>query len=243
LVASALSFVLLAFGSAAGFASVSPYSWNNPSGTTMSVIGVAWFVVVMIGSFLVGGYFAGRFRRPAEMTTVDEAEIRDGGHGLLVWALGLTIGIALAFMAAAGTARTIAGAVGPAAGAAAQSVSTDSVSHISDVLLRSAQPNADTDPRAEITRVLGASASRGEVTGEDRAYLARVVAARTAIPEDEARKRVGTAIEQVKAAADKARKAAAVLAFLIGAASLFAAGAAYWGATMGGQHRREAHGA
>ena len=30
LLSSALSFVLFSFGSAAGVASVSPYSWNNP---------------------------------------------------------------------------------------------------------------------------------------------------------------------------------------------------------------------
>jgi hypothetical protein len=241
-VASALSFILFAFGASAGFAAVSPYSWSNPSGTTMSIIGIAWFVIVMIGSFLAGGFFAGRFRRPTDLTTVQEGEMRDGAHGLLVWALGMAIGIALAFMAAAGTTATIASAIGPAAGAAAQNVSSDSINRVADTMLRSAQPNANADPRAEITRVLSASASRGEVTDEDRAYLARVVAARAGIPEDEARKRVDSAIEQAKAAADKARKAAAILAFLIGATSLFSAGAACWGATMGGQNRREAQG-
>jgi hypothetical protein len=67
---------------------VSPYSWNNPSATTLSIIAVAWFVIVMIGSFLVGGYFAGRFRTPIELRSA-EREIRDGAHGLLVWALDL----------------------------------------------------------------------------------------------------------------------------------------------------------
>ena len=63
LIASALSFVLLAFGSAAGLSSVSSYSWNNPSGTTLTILGVAWVSFVMMGSLLMGGYFAGRYRR------------------------------------------------------------------------------------------------------------------------------------------------------------------------------------
>jgi hypothetical protein len=239
LIASALSFILFAFGSSAGIASVSPYSWSNPSATTLSIIAVAWFVIVMIGSFLVGGYFAGRFRRPTEIATLQETEIRDGGHGLLVWALGLLIGASLAWMAASGAARTAAGAAGSAVGAVAQNVSSESLGRISDVMLRPAQPNANADPRAEITRLLSTSAARGEVGNDDRAYLAKVVAARAGLPEEEARKRVDAAIEQAKDAANKARKAAAILAFLIGAASLFAAGAAYWGATMGGQHRNE----
>jgi hypothetical protein len=244
LVASALSFILFAFGSAAGVGSVSPYSASNPSVTTLSLIATAWFVIVMIGSFLVGGYFAGRFRRPYAEGVSDERETRDGAHGLLVWALGLVVGVALAFMVAGATARNVATAAGQAGGVAASSISADQMNGYIDTMLRAGpqatgQQRAD-DPRAEIGRILSASMARGEVTAEDRTYIARLVAARAGIPEDEARRRVDAAIEQAKQAADKARKAAAILAFLIGAASLLAAGAAYWGATAGGQHRDEA---
>jgi hypothetical protein len=236
LVASALSFVLFAFGSSAGVASVSPYSWNNPSGTTLSLLGVAWFIIVMIGSFLVGGYFAGRFRTPFSFARSEETERRDGAHGLLVWALGIAVGLTLAFLAASATARNVANAVGPAAGAAAQNT-PDPLGRITDTMLRPAQPNQSSDPRAEVTRVLSSTMSRGEINNEDRAYLARIISARAGIPEDEARRRVDSAIEQAKQAADRARKAAAILAFLIGAATLLSAGAAYWGATVGGEHR------
>ena len=246
LVASALSFILFAFGSAGGVASVSPYSWNNPSVTTLSIIAVAWFVIVMIGSFLAGGYFAGRFRRPSGEAPRAEREIRDGAHGLMVWALGLVVGVSLAAMAASATARNVATAAGTAAGAAAGNTSADRLGTIMDTMLRPAPAAAGTpaapaaDPRAEISRVLSVSWSRGEISGDDRAYLARLVASRTGIPEEEARRRVETAIEQAKQAANQARKMAAILAFLIGAASILAAGAAWWGATAGGQHRDEA---
>lgn len=245
LVASALSFVLFSFGSAAGIASVSPYSWNNPSATTMSVVAVAWFVVVMIGSFLLGGYFAGRLRRPTGEGGSSERETRDGAHGLIVWALGLLLGAWLAFGLAGATLKGAAATAGAAGGAAAAGMSSDRVTGYIDNMLRTAPRPADAqgrgeDPRAEIGRILSASASRGSVTTEDRTYIAQLVAARTGLSEEEARRRVDTAIEEAKKAADTARKMAAILAFLIGASSLFAAGAAYWGATAGGQHRDEA---
>jgi hypothetical protein len=244
LIASALSFVLLAFGSAAGLASVSPYSWNNPSGTTLSIVGVAWFSVVMIGSFLVGGFFAGRYRRAVE-ATVEERESRDGAHGLLVWALSLVIGLLLAAAVASATARGVASVAGGAAAVAAQNVSPDGVGRVMDTMLRPGPQDAGSparveNPRAEIARVMSASTlSRGEIAAPDRDYIARIVAAEARIPQDEARRRVDTAIEQGKQAADAARKITAGIAFLIGAVSIIAAGAAFLGAGAGGRRRDE----
>jgi len=47
------------------------------------------------------------------------------------------------------------------------------------------------------------------VAAEDRAYAARVIAARTGIPQAEAEQRVNQTLAQAKDAADKARRAAA----------------------------------
>jgi hypothetical protein len=106
--------------------------------------------------------------------------------------------------------------------------------------------NAD-EQRAEIGRILQRSWTSGDVSQDDRNYMAQVISARTGVPEDEAKKRVDASVQQVKQAvtatkdaADKARKAAAILAFLLGAASIVAAGAAYWAATAGGEQRDEA---
>jgi hypothetical protein len=241
LVATALSFVLFAFGSAAGVASVSPYSWNNPSGMTLTIVGAAYVSVVMIGSFLVGGYFAGRYRRPAgTAASIEERQSRDGAHGLLMWALALLAGVAIAYWS---TASVVSGVSSEAGGAAAVAARSDGVTTAVDRMLRAgtAEPAGTVTPRdsrAEIARVFTSSAlTRGEITNDDRDYVARLVAAEARIPPEEARKRVDSAIEQAKAAADKARKAAAGLAFLIGALSVFAAGAAYWAAMAGGRER------
>lgn len=240
LVATALSFVLFAFGSAAGVASVSPYSWNNPSGTTLTIVGAAYVSVVMIGAFLVGGYFAGRYRRPAgAAASVEERQSRDGAHGLLMWALALLIGVAIAYSSAASVVSTVSGAAGSAVAGAARS---DAVSSALDRMMRTnpdpANAAAPRDSRAEVARVITTNAlTRGEISNEDRDYVARIVAAEARIPPDEARKRVDATIEQAKQAANTARKAAAGIAFLIGALSIFAAGAAYWAAMAGGRER------
>ncbi len=244
LIASALWLVLFAFGSAAGISAVSPYSWDNPSATTMTIVGVAWFSVTMIFSYMAGGYFAGRFRRPFGDGTLAEREQRDGAQGLVVWAVSLLIGVMVMATVAIGAARTVATAAGGAAGVAAQAVPQDRVGGVIDQLLRPAPGAAGQagaqDPRADIGRILSSDTlSRGEISNADRDYIAGVVATRAQIPPEEARKRVDAAIEQAKEAADTARKIAAALAFLIGATSILAAGAAYWAAGAGGRQRDE----
>jgi hypothetical protein len=244
LIATALSFVLFAFGSAAGVASVSPYSWNNPSGMTLTIVGAAYVSVVMIGSFLIGGYFAGRYRRPSgAAASTEERQSRDGAHGLLMWALALLIGVAVAYWSSTAVVSGVSGAAGTAVAGAARS---DAVSTALDRMMRAAPGDPATnaaaprDSRAEIARVITTNAlTRGEISNEDRDYVARLVAAETRLSPEEARKRVDTTIEQAKQAADTARKAAAGIAFLIGALSMFAAGAAYWAAMAGGRERDE----
>lgn len=242
LIATALSFVLFAFGSAAGVASVSPYSWNNPSGMTLTIAGAAYVSVVMIGSFLVGGYFAGRYRRPAgAAATTEERQSRDGAHGLLMWALALLIGVAVAYWSTASVVSGVSSAVGGAASVAARS---DGVTTAIDRMLRAGTGDAANpaaaprDTRAEIARVFTTGAlTRGEISNEDRDYVARLVAVEARIAPEDARKRVDAAIERAKEAANTARKTAAGIAFLIGALSIFAAGAAYWAAMAGGRER------
>ncbi len=242
LVASVTSLVLLSFGSAAGFASVSPYSWNNPSVTTLTVISVGWFAFVMMLASVAGGYFTGRFRRrAANAVPLDEREARDGAHGLLMWALSFMLGVFIASAIAAGAARGVAAAAGGAASVTAQAIPQDRVGSIVDTMMRPG--SADTrveNPRAEVARVLSTSAlARGTITNEDRDYVTRIVAAEAGIPPEEARKRVDATIERAKEAANAARKAAGWLAFLIGAVSVLAAGAAFAGAKYGGHEREE----
>src|SRR3954464_13212153 len=90
--AAALSFVLLAFGTGLGLAmsSVSP-TWRDASFALWFLSGL-YFVFVALVSFAFGGYVAGRTQsRLASVAATDEAEFRDGMHGLLAWALAIVI--------------------------------------------------------------------------------------------------------------------------------------------------------
>jgi len=57
LITSALWLILFALGAGAGVASVSPYGSNNPLGTTLTMIGVAWFCIITIGSYNGRSFF------------------------------------------------------------------------------------------------------------------------------------------------------------------------------------------
>jgi hypothetical protein len=100
--------------------------------------------------------------------------------------------------------------------------------------------------RQEFSRILLMGAANGSLGNDDRAYLARVVAARTGLSQADAEKRVDALSEQMKTSSDKvraasetARKAGVLLAFLTAASMVLGAGAAWWGAGVGGRHRDE----
>ena len=77
----------------------------------------------------------------------------------------------------------------------------------------------------------------GSVTDPDRTYLTQLVASRSGLPEADARKRVDQVITQAQAAADKARKSTAAIAFWAAFALLAGALAASLAAIEGGSLR------
>jgi len=95
----------------------------------------------------------------------------------------------------------------------------------------------DQDYRAEAARIVASGIGRGEVQPADRAYLAQLVAARTGVPQAEAEQRVNQSIANAKIAADRARKAGILAAFLAAASLLAGCAAAWTAARIGGMHR------
>jgi hypothetical protein len=251
-IAAALAFLLMTFGSAVGLSVVSPWYGAGASATTVSILGAAWFLFVSLLSYLVGGYVAGRLRAKRGDGTVEESMIRDGLHGLGVWGLGVLLTIAVAAFGAttlgAGAAKVgqaAATAAGPAA-AAAGSASD----YLSDRLFRRDQPGAAELPagmKAEAGRIIARSlTNEGRMADEDRAYLVRVVATTTGVDQAQAEQRVNQVSTEVqrlateaKAAADKARRGLAIAGFLTAAAFMIALAAAWIGAAYGGRHREE----
>jgi hypothetical protein len=106
-------------------------------------------------------------------------------------------------------------------------------------------PNAQ-ELQPSVVRIFADGLQAGSLPARDRAYLASLVSMRTALPPADAEKRVDEAFQEakdaeakVRAAADKARKASVMAAFLAAATLAVGCAAACAGATMGGRHRDE----
>lgn len=263
--ASTLTVILMLVGSGLGLTMVSPWTGSSASTTTFAASAAAWLVIVQWLSAGVGGYLTGRLRTKWVNVHTDEVYFRDTAHGFLAWALAtlLVAGVlGSALSAALGTgvqaASSVAsGAATGAATAAANAATTDTptsgtwTGYFVDSLFRSANPvaapaNEQSGRTAteQATRILLAGAASGEVSPEDKAYLAQLVAARTGLSEADAKTRVDAVIAKVddtkvkaKQAADTARKATATFA-LIGALSMvIGAFIASVAAAFGGKQR------
>ena len=252
--ASAISLTFIAFGSAIGLNFV---DFNAREGASPIFIGIAaalWYLWVHVSSFMAGGYLTGRLRRRYYDATEDESDLRDGAHGLLVWAGALVVSAIVAAAGVGAVGNMVGTAVSTAATAAsAASDDTNEVldpnAYFIDTLYRSDRPATDTAAaRDEAGRIFARAALvDGTVAEEDRAYLAQSVAANTGLAPEEAQARVDQTIANVEAARQEAleaariaRNTAIIAAFLIAAASLVSAIGAYWAAQRGGNHRDNA---
>ena len=255
-IASAISLVLLAFGSAIGLSFADFRAGPDVNPIWIAVAAASWLLWVQISSFMVGGYVTGRMRRRSFDATEHESDVRDGVHGLLVWAGALVIGaiistggIGAALSAVGGAVSTLTTAASNVADDAAAAAPVDPNAYFVDTLFRSA-PGATPangtlqDYRGEASRILATGAVSGEVSEADRAYLAQLVSANTGLSPDEATTRVNevmTAVDDAKAqaaaAAEEARKWTVLGAFLTAASFLVSAAGAYWAAMKGGNHR------
>jgi hypothetical protein len=251
--ATAISFVLLTFGSALGLSLASPYEGSGMSLFWFSIVAALWLLWVQISSFIAGGYLTGRLRRRKHDATEDESDIRDGSHGLIVWALGALLGAFIAVMGISGMASTAANSISTiaAGGAGAAAEGEDPLSGAYDLLvdrfLRSGDPAAPpvtAEARDEIGRVLTTAVLDGALNDADRQYLTTTIAARAGLDEAQAQQRVDALLADAQAAeaearqaAETARKVAMIAAFVTAASFLVSAVGAYYGATLGGNHR------
>lgn len=261
--ASTLTFVLMLVGSGLGLTMVSPWSGENVSVTTFAVSTGIWLVVVQWLSSALGGYLTGRLRIRWVGIHTDETFFRDTAHGFLTWALATLMVVFVfgaALSAAVGTgvqaASTVASgaAMGASAGAAANGGdgSADATSYFVDSLFRPADPSrlaapgaeGDAAAAAQASRILVASAAAGEVSADDKAYLGRLVGARTGMSEADATARVEAVLGQIEQAkvkaqetADAARKASASFALVSALALVVGAFIAGVAAALGGRQR------
>lgn len=254
LLATAVSFVLNTFGAAIGLSVMSPFDRDGVGGTGLLIAVALWVIWVTVSSFMAGAYVAGRMRRRAQDASEHESDVRDGVHGLTVWALGILLS-AFVFASGVGTAVR-AGA--DALSAAAESVSAAaggeaSFDYAIGRLLRPGAEGAASRPAesrralaAELAGILTATAARGdaEIAADDKAYMTAAVATQTGVAEAQAAARVeGLAagyretLVAAKKAANTARVASVLGAFVLAASLLIAGAGAWWAAWVGGNHR------
>lgn len=248
--ASAISLVLISFGSAVGLNFLDFGYGDGPNPIFVGIAAATWFLWVQISSFMAGGYLTGRLRRRYFDATEDESDLRDGAHGLLVWAGAAILGTVIA-LGGIGAAANAVGSAATTATTAASNVAEGAASAVDpnayfiDTLFRSTQPVDAAAARDEAGRIFAQAAlGDGTVAEEDRAYLTSVVAANTGLAPEDAQARVDqvianveTARQQAAEAARIARNTAIIGAFLLAASLLISAIGAYWAAQKGGNHR------
>ena len=126
---------------------------------------------------------------------------------------------------------------------------TNPMDYSVDSLFRTNNPQGGenaADSAAEAGRILATSASQGSMSADDKAYLAQLIERRTGLAQPEAEQRIDqvmaslkSAADKAKAAADRARRVAVLVAFVTAASLVVSAAAAWWAAGMGGRHRDE----
>jgi hypothetical protein len=239
---AALALLLATIGAGVGLSTVSPWPGSGVSATTFKIATGIYLIVMAMLSSTVGGYIAGRLRTKWAGLHSEEVVFRDTAHGFLAWAFAAVI--AAAAFGAVATSAAHGVAEGAAQGAARNAPSGAPTDYFVDLLLRpgpGATPAAANDfstTRTQVQTVLVHDLGEGkDMSPEDRSYLAQVVAARTGLSPADAEKRVAATIDEARAAADRARKAAAAFSLWLAASMLIGAFAASLAAIEGGQLR------
>jgi hypothetical protein len=233
LTACAASFIMITFGTTVGLgvSSAAP-TWRDAS-LALWVLSGIYLVLQALVSFGCGGYLAGRCRVPYDAGSSDEAETRDGLHGIASWSLAIVLGAALAALVTMGANRTTS-LTQPSA-----TTEPSVLSYEIDHLFRSVRrpTNLDLSARAEAGRVLMTSSGHSGVSSDDRAYLVQLVTATTGLTGPDAERRVDSVISDARTAISRARASTIILAFSFATALLLGAAAAWAGAEAGGKHR------
>ena len=248
--AAALTLALVAFGAGLGLSAISPWSDSGVSASTFKTGTGIYLVVVAVMASAVGGYLAARLRTRWVGVHANEVFFRDTAHGFLAWAFATVISASVLGAAMTHIASGAAAGLGGAAAQAAQAVNPAEI--YVDKLFRvdaaapaatpagvaAAPAGAPDTARAEVLRLWNASfRTSQELSAQDRAYVARLIAARTGMSPADAEKRISEIATEAKDAADRARKGAAKLCLWLTASLLFGAFAASLAAVEGGQLR------
>ncbi len=260
--AASLSLLLIMLGAGLGFSAVSPWAGEGIGAKGLGLTAIIWLALTQIIASGMGGYLAGRLRVKWSNMHGDEVYFRDTAHGFLSWAVATLVTATLiagsissvigsGVQASANVASGAVTAASSAAGAHAKNGSSESSDYFIDTLFRDDRGTAVSEDAAHgiVTRIFVRSLSNdGQLSTEDRSYLAQIVAQRTNLTQPEAEQRVDQvytkahqAIEDAKVkakqAADTAAKVAAWTTLWMFITLLLGAFFASLCATFGGRRR------
>jgi hypothetical protein len=149
-VAIAISTVFLAFGSAIGLSLTSFHAGESAPIIGLIIAAGLWLLWVQVSSFIGGAYVAGRMRRRLGDAKGHEVEMRDGAHGLIVWAVNIVIGTVLAGWI---TIAGVSGAINTASNSSAKDYYADRLMR-SDTVAGTTAVSPDTQENDQISRIL-----------------------------------------------------------------------------------------
>jgi hypothetical protein len=234
-VAAALAFVLHSFAIAIGLSvsSTAP-TWRDGSAILWIISGL-YLLLAAIASYGFGGYLAGIMRAPGDLTA-EQTEVRDGAHGLFVWALATLLTVAMLF-AGAGMATRLA-APGAGSGPNVSVGGENIIAYDIDRLFRADKlVQVGAERRAEAARILLTVGGHDGMSVEERTHLVRIVSGTTGLPPEEASKRVAEVAAGARENIRGARQSSVMLAFIAGVSALAGAAVAWFAAGLGGRHR------
>ncbi|MGV6875804.1 hypothetical protein ACUSIJ_24340 [Pseudochelatococcus sp. B33] len=264
LAASTITIVLTLVGSGLGLTMVSPWPGQGAGLTTFAASTAVGLIVIQWLSSAIGGYLAGRLRTKWVGVRSDEIFFRDTAHGFMSWALATLLiagllgsGLASAVGGGVQAASTIvsgaaSGATSGAANVADRTASdTGNIDYFVDSLLRpndpsslAGGPDGRTRAAGEVTRILAQSAAAGSLSPDDKAYLARLIAANTGLSEADSNSRIDAVVARIeeakteaREAADTARKAGATFALVSALSLMIGAFIASTAAALAGNRR------
>ena len=249
-------------GAGLGFSAVSPWANEGVGAKGLGITAIVWLAITQIIASGMGGYLAGRLRVKWANMHGDEVYFRDTAHGFLAWAVATLVTVTLiagsvssvigsGVQAGASVASGAASAMSSAAASHADKSSGNSSDYFIDTLFRDDRGTAVSEDAAHgiVTRIFVRSLGNdGQLSGEDRTYLAQIVAQRTNLSQAEAEQRVDQvyakahqAVEDAKVkakeAADTAAKVAAWTTLWMFISLLLGAFFASLCATFGGRQR------
>ena len=215
---------------AAATALTSPYPSSGASGKAVGIAAAIYAVWVGVSAAVAGGYLAGRLRHRTFDSTQHESEIRNGAHGLAVWAVAALL---------TGTVGLLAAGPGNASWLTSGEAQTPKlVDRAADSLLRTDRI-ANGTFKPQVVPLLEKAATGRELASDEKAFLSRATASQTGVSAADADKRVDVTVTTLRDDVNAARKAAIVAAFLAAATLAISAAAAWFGAQLGGTHRDE----